>query len=347
MRRRALLSLLGVAVAGCTEGGNDATPRKESTSQTTVSSTSDTTATTTEPPTRTRRETDAELAEPLDVGVPPGESDCPSDGDLDRLVCIPETDPDSVPISLTGQPESGTISLPASLRFGLVNDTEGTFQTNPYDWRLWKRVDGQWHVVAPDVVPDPLLLMPPGGSHGWTLTLEHSLPASPDSGYYGAWDASGTVEGIGGGEYAFTTGGWFDTAEGTQDLGFGVRFTVDAPQTTLEPTDAVTEISRDGDTVTVRGESIPPEGPPVRTTEYVLVRDESDAESRRLLPEVAARDRMLRNTLSYVEEGVREVRYLERNRGLDSRFGLTPRFTYEDDRFESTVTDGATETPTD
>ena len=263
------------------------------------------------------------------------------------MVCTPETDPDSVPIALSGRPASGTVSLPESLRFELANDTEGTFQTNPYDWRLWKRVDSEWSVVAPDVILDPLLLMPPGDSHGWTLTLEHSLPASPDSGYYGAWDASGTVEGIGGGEYAFTTGGWFDTAEGTQNLGLGVRFTVDAPQTTLEPSDAVTGVSRDGDTVTVRGESIPSDGPPVRTTEYVLVRDESDAESRRILPEVAARDRILRNTLSYVEDGVREVRYLERNRGFDTRFGLTPRFTYEGERFEGTVTDGATETPTD
>jgi hypothetical protein len=246
---------------------------------------------------------------PPDVGVPPAESRCPG-GEYDRVVCVPEVDADSLPIALSAS--SGSVSLPSTIEFTLANDSDATFKTNPYDWRLWKRVDEEWYPIAPEAVQEPLFTMRPGSTHEWALTLDDALPTDPGEMYY-SWDASGTVGGLGGGEYAFTTNGWFDTPDGTRRIQFGVLLDVDAPPVTLEPTTAVTESTRDGDTVTVRGESGTPEDSEARLAEFVLERVADDPSVGRTLPEQAAQDYRLRNTLSYVEDGVERVRYVERN----------------------------------
>lgn len=333
MRRRALLASLGtLGLAGCVDSpatGSD-------------SPTSD--------PTPTRTDTalggtpiETPTGTPRDAGVAPGDSDCPA-GDVDRVVCVPETDPESVPIALTADQRSG--SLPATFEFTLANDTEATLSINFYDWRLWKRVDGEWFHIAPEAVQEPLMRLPPGASHGWSLTAEHELPEE-SRGMYLSWEDAGTVAGLGGGEYAFTTDGWFgEYAEGETRFGFGVLLEFDAPERTLEPTTSVTGSARDGDTVTVRGEGDDSED--ARLAEFVLSRVDDAADPRTLIPETAAQDYRLRNTLPFFEEGVERVRFVEENATWPA-FGVNEPYTvsYGGELFEATATELETETATE
>lgn len=276
------------------------------------------------------------------VGDTTDESDCPDVAD--RVVCVPETGPDSAPIALTA--DSRSISLPATAEFTLTNGTAATLSTNYYAWGLWKRIDDEWHHLVPTMVQMPLVRLSPGSSHGWTLTARHELPPEPGRDY-ASWESEGTVSGLGGGEYAFTIDGWFgDSSEET--VGFAVLLDVDAPELTLDPTERVTESSRDGEVVTVHGEG---DGEEERRAEFVLRRvddaDEAD-DPRRVIPEQAAHDYRLRNTLSYVEEGVEQVRYVEENHAITPAFGVQEpyRISYGGELFEASASELATETET-
>lgn len=268
------------------------------------------------------------------LGVPANESDCPPTPG-DRVVCMPETDPGSAAVTLTA--DSRSESLPATFEFTLRNGSVRTLSTNHYAWSLWKRVDDEWHHVVPEMAPAPLTPLAPGTSHEWQLTAEHELPGNPGRDYTG-WSSAGTVSGLGGGEYAFTTDGWFgERTEGR--VGFAVLLDIDAPELTLEPTAQVTDSARDGDTVAVRGEG---HGAEERRAEFVLRRvddiDEGtssgsrtssdDADNpRTAIPEQAAHDNRLRNTLSYFEDGIERVRYVEENHGTHPAFGVDDPYT--------------------
>ncbi|WP_435117148.1 hypothetical protein [Halolamina sp. C58] len=297
MRRRALLSLSALALAGCTA------PRSDG------------------------------------IGVPTAASDCPPVGE--RIVCVPETDPERAPIALTA--DSRSISLPETVTFTLENGAGRTLSTNFYAWKLWKRVDGDWYRIVLDIWPEPLMTLDHGERHEWVLTAEHDLPADPGR-YYDAWLEAGTVSGLGGGEYAFTTDGWFGESTDPQ-LGFAVLFAVDAPDLTLEPTAKVSDASRDGAVVTVRGDG---EGDGDGRAELVVRRVEAAAGADRVIPEQAAHDYRLRNTLPYFEDGVERVRYVERSPGYPA-FGVDEPYAirYEGELYELRAAEPETETATD
>lgn len=330
MRRRALLASLGIlGLAGCTD--SPATDPASPTSEPTPTATSPGTDV---PPDGTPTGT------PPDAGVPPGDSTCPA-VEVDRVVCAPETDPESVPLALTADSRSG--SLPATFEFTLANGTEATLHINFYDWGLWKRVSGEWFYIVPREIPEPLMRLPSGESHSWRLTAEHELPEEFNR-WYGSWTDSGTVSGLGGGEYAFTTGGWFgDYDDG--HFGFGVLLEFDAPELTLEPTDSVTDSSRDGDTVTVRGTG--DDSDDARRAEFVLTHVDDAEEPRSLIPETAAQDYRLRNTLPFFEEGVERVRFVAENAVVPA-FGVTEPYTvsYRGELFRVTADELETETET-
>ncbi|QKY21441.1 hypothetical protein B4589_014055 [Halolamina sp. CBA1230] len=251
-----------------------------------------------------------------EIGVPTTTSDCPPVGD--RIVCVPETDPDSVPIALTA--DSQSVSPPATVTFTLENGAGRELSTNFYAWTLWKRVDGDWYRVVPDIWPEPLTPLEHGEAHEWALTAEHDLPPNPGR-YYDAWLEAGTVSGLGGGEYAFTADGWFGESTDPQ-LGFAARFSVDAPELTLEPTEKLSDASRDGAVVTVRGVGEGDDG----RAELIVRRVESAADPARVIPEQAAHDYRLRNTLPFFEDGVERVRYVERSPGYPA-FGIDEPYT--------------------
>jgi len=327
VRRRALLSLGALGLTGCVGG-----PATET-------ATESPTEPPTEPPTDSPTSTDPP-GTPPQVGVQPADSDCPAGDDAARVVCVPETDPDAVPMALTADARSAT--LPATRIFTLDNETNATFTTNPYGWSLWKRVDGTWHHLVPDVMPEPAMLLEPGGSYDWELSAEHEQPPDPEARYF-SWDSSGTVGGLGGGEYAFTVDGWFEGGSYEAKTVFGVLLQFDAPKLELEPTVRVTGHSRDGHTVTVRGEGSDSED--ARKAEFVLERVEEASDPRELIPEQAVHDYRLRNTLPYFEQGVERVRYVA-DEATWPAFGVQEpyRISYEGALFEVSASVLETET---
>jgi len=279
---------------------------------------------------------------PQDAGVLPSESDCPAPDDAVRVVCVPETDPGTAPVTLTVDSRSG--SLPATFTLTLTNGSARTLSTNFYDWALWKRVDGAWHHIAPGIVHMPLMKLSPGHSHEWELTAEHDQPPNPGR-YAGGGQSTSTVGGLGGGGYAFTTDGWFEDGNHDATTQFGVLLQFNAPELELEPTTRVAGSSHDGDTVTVRGEGN--ESADARLAEFVLKRVGDASDPRDLIPEQAVHDYRLRNTLPYFEEGVERVRFVEQN-ATTPAFGVQEPYTvsFQGDLFEVTASALETETET-
>lgn len=327
MRRRALLANLGsvtaLGLAGCLGGvapGSDDTARPPTDSPTDHSSTDDT-------PTG-----DTPAQPDPDVGVPSDESDCPvSDTDATvRVVCTPAGGSPPGGTGLT--PTAETVALPTdTVGFTLSNATDTRLDTNFYAWKVWKRVDGDWFHVAPRYWNVPLMQLAPGESHRWTLTVDNTdldgrLPRAG-----GVEEV--TVAGLGGGEYAFGTDGWFASASHERKTAFAARFSVAGPQLDLTPTDEVTGTARDGDSVTVRTDVASTED--TRRCAFRVTRaDGGTAVDRHRITEQLLRDRRFRNTLPFFESGVETVSLVEPN-GVRPPFGVTDPFVvgYEGARY--------------
>lgn len=103
----------------------------------------------------------------------PPEGDLPTgcpEYDVERVVCYDEADLGEVDGFL--EPSVRTVENGGSIDFELRNESDRTLQTNFYNWRIHKHVDGEWHSIAPLFVNQPLMYVSPGKSHTWTLTVE-------------------------------------------------------------------------------------------------------------------------------------------------------------------------------
>jgi hypothetical protein len=235
-------------------------------------------------------------------------------------------------------------SLPeASFDFTLENRTSVRFETNPYDWGLWRRFDGEWFFVTPRYVPEPLMYVEPGETHKWTLEATGTVPETDVERVEGS--SSLRVNALGGGTYAFTVEGNFPT-EGYPDVGLAARFELDGDPLELTPSSAVTETAREGDTVvvsadfetdsTLKGDAVVVERVGDKAT------DAKD-EVRRVIPERAVRDQRLRNTLPFFEAGVTTVR-LEPTASSWPVFGVRDGVVeYEGTRYRVTEKRGETQ----
>lgn len=256
----------------------------------------------------------------LALGMPSGQADCPPFGDdTERVVCYPEHA--DAPLSLA--PSTDAADLPnADLTFTLANDTDTTFMTNFYSWALWKRENGQWFHVAPQVTPDPLHTLPSGESHAWrgTMTSTGHADGGPSD------DQDVSVAGLGGGEYAFTTDGWFEDSDYEHKVGLGAHFELHGEPVSLTPTDDASS-TRDGDTVVVTTDAESTEH-----TRRAFVVERETAPSNRpvrrriteqlLRPALSHTDASLfRNTIPFFEDGVTTVR-LETQNGTTPAFGV-------------------------
>ncbi|WP_267642988.1 hypothetical protein [Haloarchaeobius amylolyticus] len=309
MKRRALLSTLAVGLAGCAS----TLPGSSTESQTTTSPpTSHTDTHTTTHPTTGDQTT---ALEPADIGVPASETDCPVHGEenTSRVVCWPAMADSPLVLSASGD----SLSLPTGdLAFTLRNDTETTFTTNFYDWRVRKRVDGEWYSVAPRRIPVPAMMVDPAQSHTWTLTVDN---ADTSALAFTEGTADVTVGGLGGGEYAFTAGGWFESTDHEHQTALAARFSIEGPAVELEPSEKVTGTTRDGDVVTVDRDL--ESGYNGRTCEYRVTRVESAADPYEFITEQVLRMRNLRDALAFFESGVETVRFVEEN-GAYPPFGI-------------------------
>jgi hypothetical protein len=329
MQRRALLAAIGTAaVAGCVA---DESPAGTEADTDTSETPDGDPATTTEHPTTATPETP-------DVGVSPSEAAGPPwDDDIEHVVAWPDVT-DETPIALTPSTQQG--SLPTTtFEFTLTNETDVRFDTNFYAWRVWKRVDGSWFHVAPTAWPQPLMALEPGESHMWTLTVDNTKSdGAPFSHVEGR--QSILLSGLGGGTYAFTTDGWFATEDYQNGLGFAARFDLSGDPVELTPTDEVTETTREGDTVVVNTDR--EAGGDARKAAYIVDRvaegESSDGAARGVITEQILRNRELRNTLPFFEDGVETVRLEEQNATFPA-FGINdPRLVeYEGVRYRITA----------
>lgn len=81
-------------------------------------------------------------------------------------------------------------SLPrAEFAFRLVNDGDTGLRSNWYGWNLFERTEDGWRHVAPDLTRKPAMMLKPGRSHEWVLTLERDIDQTceQESGGIGGW----------------------------------------------------------------------------------------------------------------------------------------------------------------
>jgi hypothetical protein len=281
VNRRALLALLATGAAGCV--GDRPTGDEPSTDAETP--TASTRSTPTASPTPT-------AVSPPDVAPAPG--DCPGYGDP-TVVCTGAAD--DPPLEMDRSVDAA--DLPADLTFTLRNETEATFSTNFYAWRLWKRVDGRWFDVAPQFWPEPLHRLRPGASHAWTVSLDAALPDGPVARAQG--ESSVSLAALGGGRYAFGVRGWF----GEHEDRYAAVAPVDlrADPLSLRPTDAVTDVRVDGDDVAAR---LDRDVGDARAARYALSRVGDDPGVPRRIAEQVVRaglaDEPLRDALALADD---------------------------------------------
>jgi hypothetical protein len=229
------------------------------------------------------------------------------DGTIDPLD-VPDVSPGTLPRSESTdwyleatpetpaylEPSTRRLSLPGAIYLTLTNHTHGNLSGN--SWNLYKRVDGEWFYLEPWVHTAVLRMIPPGGEQEYHLRAFHGDPVPCDG---------ISVGNLGGGTYAFES--MYGTDEDAPvDLGhFATLLDIEAPPAEIRPTrDAELSVECDGATVRVEW----PRRPDVeRGTLTVERRDDTPPE--RLLPEqvMRARNRGLRNTLAFFEDGVDQV----------------------------------------
>jgi len=173
--------------------------------------------------------------------------------------------------------------------------------------------------LTPLEVPQPLMELPPGESHTWTVTFEDD-----DLGRV-AFRSSGTsdvtVGAVGGGTYAFAAEGWWDDQAATPTYEhrtvFAAQFELTGEALQLVPSDAVTDTRRDGDRVVVEADN--PDGGDPAT--YALTQDEDATDPREFVTEQVYRQWPLRDALAHAGEDVQEV-YVETTTPVSPPFGV-------------------------
>ncbi|WP_312909637.1 hypothetical protein [Natronosalvus caseinilyticus] len=96
------------------------------------------------------------------------------------------------------EPDTERIEAPGKLEFTLVNHSREAMGGNPYQWRLYKSVDGEWLPVYPWAWNAPYATRGPGAVDETTLQCYHGDPVP--------CEGSRTVGHLGGGRYAYSVG---------------------------------------------------------------------------------------------------------------------------------------------
>ena len=211
-------------------------------------------------------------------------------------------------------PGSRTASLPdATVEFTLTNRRERGFNTQFAGWDVHKLVDGAWHgfdrsvvTVEPGEEGDRL---PPGGAHTWTVSVDNDDLGPVVEAVAGHVDVP--LRALGGGTYAFVLyGSYGDSDENwaeNRPVTYGTRWQLDGDPLELVSPDSVTDVTRDGDEVTVQeGGS----GDPPGSTLVLTRTDPGTADPSPISPVVveAVYGRPpLRAGLAAFEDGVRRV----------------------------------------
>ncbi|MFT4885731.1 MAG: hypothetical protein ACI8U4_003258, partial [Natronomonas sp.] len=119
------------------------------------------------------------------------------------------------------QPSAEKVEAPACIEFELHNRSYERLSGNPYDWTLFKLVDGEWFRIDPWAIPQPLAYVQPGETDHSELSLFHSDAMACNEGRSAGY--------LGGGRYAYRVG--YSRDEETQ----AALFDLDAPGVSPKP----------------------------------------------------------------------------------------------------------------
>lgn len=203
------------------------------------------------------------------------------------------------PIVVTAEPSKA--ELPgATIEFEATNVGRSRFETNLYDWQLYKYVDERWWFLG---VFDPLqssFALDEGETHAWEATIGNDRNYRRPTALSPSSKSSFTLGGVGSGLYAFSVVGTY--GNGVSGIAAVTPFELVGEAVELQPT-ANLETSREGETVRVTS--------PSGSGEYELTaRRKSDTdEGAALVPEWGLRQEGIRNSVPYLIGDARRVVY--------------------------------------
>jgi hypothetical protein len=326
MQRRALLVAVGAAVsAGCLDGDSTGTDSNDDGSNGDSDATGGSNTTDDEGPL---------------IAATALAGDCPPYAD-DHVVCYDAVlahERDIADFELVLEPGSETAERGDTVAFELTNRSETRFATNFYNWRLHKRVDGEWFHIAPQEYPEPLMAIDPGGTHTWRLTVAESAVTEgapvDRSGEIGTEALS--VEALGGGRYAFRVRGWFEDSYDDGTYAFGATFDIDAPALSITPTNAIVDTRWVDETLVAESDRGDPEEGQLGAYELRRVgdagadgRSPSDDEVTRLITEQVLRNDQLRDAVALAVEHDADMVRIEEYTGITPVFGARSESYYE------------------
>lgn len=265
---------------------------------------------------------------------------CPPFDNAAQVVCYESVDPKAIPLSLV--PETQTVQPNQPIVFTLRNRSEQQFQTNFYHWQLYKRVNGDWYYILPQMYPEPLTPLEAGEDHAWTLTVTTGRVSdgAPIDSVQGT--ESLTVAGLGGGEYAFGTDGWFAAGSYEDPIALAAGFELNADPLQLTPTTAIAETELAGETLVARSSRGEPDDADTRDA-YILEQiDDSDITAQQVITEQVVRDNQLRDAIALSKEyDATRIRLEEFSNSIPP-FGIDETRTYEyrGDYYRVTTTEG-------
>jgi len=278
---------------------------------------------------------------PTSIEVPAAPGDCPGYGNAEPVVCYDAVAGQEAAFPAYLEPSAASFSPGTPVSFTLHNTSERALNTNFYNWRVHKQVDGEWYSVAPRFVNQPLMRVPPGGDHTWTLTVDNSGVESgkPVRGVSATEDIE--IAGLGGGHYALRARGWFDTADHEHAAVFAATVDLDAPTLRLTPTDAIQGTEQDGQTLIAESDRGNPDDEDFRRGAFVVDALDDAEPDRRLITEQLLRRPRLRDTVALaLDREVTTVRLVEYD-GTYPLFGVREpySFAYQDETFRVSTED--------
>ncbi|WP_336326595.1 immunoglobulin-like domain-containing protein [Halovenus sp. HT40] len=200
--------------------------------------------------------------EPDDQPDTAGVDDLPREGypgtcpeyETDRVICyeavVGSDDGDAVGVENVPailEPASRSLAPDETIEFVLSNQSDVALSTNFYNWRLDKQVNGKWYHVAPFEINEPLMSVPAGKSHTWSVQIDNSAIEGGEMVPRASGTDDLTLAGVGGGRYAFRARGWFEDHE--DDFAFAAMYDYDADPLELTTTTLVGETNFEGETL--------------------------------------------------------------------------------------------------
>lgn len=255
-------------------------------------------------------------------------TECPDYDRVQEVICYDGVDPERADVFL--EPSDRAVGPSEAIAFSLRNRSERTLQTNFYNWNVHKRVDGEWYHVAPRGWNDPLMSVPTGEQHTWTVTFDNDgiVEGKPVPRSGGTEDVA--VAGVDGGHYAFRGRGWFEGDSHESAVAFAATFELDAEPMELTTTNAVGETEWEDETLVARSTRGDPNDEDYLLGAYVLERIEAPTpKPRRLILEQVVRNDRLRDVLALALEREADRVRLEEYDGTVPIFGRNSERTFE------------------